>query len=122
MVEGLRLEVVGSELAERLRARVEWHRRKADADDEKRRAVEGAADKIRETLGSEIEDEVEVEALLTSETQGYYSKDTARGYLQKITNHRRRAEFLEFFASHIKVTEVYILTEEELIRFEILGN
>lgn len=119
MIEGLRVEVKGSELAERLMRRAAWYTRKAEADEQKRLAVEGAVEQMRETLGRDIDDEVGVENLLKSTS---YTQDTARSYIGKVVSHRRRAEFLNFFAEHLNASETYVLTEEDLVRFEILGG
>jgi len=118
MIEGLKIGVTGSELRERLLRRVEWHRKRAEANEQKRAAIVGAGVEARGRLEAEDMDDVEIDELL-SNTQ-VYARGTAREYVGKIMHSRRRADALQFFAEHVEVTEKYLLTERELTEFEIL--
>lgn len=97
LIEGLKVEVSGHELADWLRERVIAHRDKAT---EYRRQLD----------------------VLGQSNVGQFSGDPRTGLQQKVDEHARKADHFSFMADHLKTTALYRLTERDLIFVEIIND
>lgn len=119
VIEGLKVQVKGSELIEKLRARVAFHGKKAEVAERKRAALEDVSTDLKKQFSAEEMDEDEINELVSS-SQYNTSRITARQYLDKEREHRTRSAYLAFVADHLDPLEVYVLTEHELYSIEIV--
>jgi hypothetical protein len=104
VVQGIRLQVTGRELAVRLGERIRWHRERGDAlIDHMRKLTDlerGAADALAGALGR---------------------YESPRAMLEKkLHEHQERASFLTFLRDHVSPDEVYRLDSSDLRMTEIL--
>jgi len=104
VVQGIRLQVTGRELAVRLGERIRWHRERGDVlIDQIKRLVDlerGATDTLAQVLGR---------------------LDSPRAALEKkLHEHQERASFLTFLRDHVSPEEIYRLDSSDLRMTEIL--
>ena len=104
VVQGIRLQVTGRELAVRLGERIRWHRERGDAlIDQIKKLVDlerGATDTLAQVLGR---------------------LDSPRAALEKkLHEHQERASFLTFLRDHVSPEEIYQLDSSDLRITEIL--
>ena len=104
VVQGIRLQVTGRELAVRLSERIRWHRERGDAlIDQMKRLTEverGAAEELANVLGRYESPRVILE--------------------KKFREHRERASFLAFLRDHVSPDVMYRLDFNDLRMTEIL--
>jgi hypothetical protein len=104
MIQGIRLQVRGSELAVRLDERIRWHRARNDsliAEMKKLAAIERDGDSELATLIRCVQ--------------------SPRATLEKrLREHRERASFLAFLRDHIEKNATYRLDAVDLRMTEIL--
>lgn len=104
IVQGIRLQVTGRELAVRLGERIRWHRERGDA----------LIDQLKKLTDLEREAADTFTQLL-----GRY--DSPRAALQKkLHEHQERASFLTFLRDHVSPEELYRLDSSDLRMTEIL--
>jgi hypothetical protein len=104
VVQGIRLQVSGRELAVRIGERIRWHRERGDALIEQMKKLtdleRGAADALAGALGR---------------------YESPRAVLEKkLREHQERASFLTFVRNHVSADEIYRLDSSDLRMTEIL--
>ena len=106
VIQGIRLQVTGGELAVRLEQRIRWHRDRNDA-------LIGQMKKL-----AEVEHEAANEL---ANTPGRY--ESPRIALEKkVREHQERASFLSFLRDHIVKDATYRLDSMDLRMTEILPD
>jgi hypothetical protein len=99
VIEGLRIEIGSAEIQEHLRERASYHR-------ERRRFYERQVASLREG----------------GLRAGRVSNDPVGSLQESANRHGEREAFLRFMAEHIVPNETYRLTEQDLIRLEIVSR
>lgn len=104
VVQGIRLQVSGRELAVRIGERIRWHRERGDALIEQMKKLtdleRGAADALAGALAR---------------------YESPRAVLEKkLREHQERASFLTFVRDHVSADEIYRLDSSDLRMTEIL--
>jgi hypothetical protein len=106
VVQGIRLQVTGRELAVRLGERIRWHRERGDALIEQMKKLteveRGAADELANILGRYESPRVILE--------------------KKLREHHERASFLTFLRDHVSAEVMYRLDSTDLRMTEILPD
>lgn len=107
MIEGLQIDVKGSELKKMLEDRLKYHK-------DKSKALQGNLEKL-----ADIEKTMDAEA----EAIGKFSNASPRGSLEStIKKHKDQSIYFKFMADHVVVDETYRLTEADLYKLGIQGR
>jgi hypothetical protein len=109
MIEGIKLQLSTEEIRKTVQERIEYHQRKADWAKTEAKRLQPDQD--------DLDDEAESIGKYTNSTNNpvVSLKQTAK-------HHRDRATYFRFIEAHLVPNEIYVLTEEDLRRLEVLSN
>lgn len=107
MIEGLQIDIKGSELKTMLENRLKYHKDKA-------KALLGNLEKL-----TDIEKTMDAEA----EAIGKFSNASPRSSLEStIKKHKDQSIYYKFMVDHVVVDETYRLSETDLYKLGIQGR
>jgi hypothetical protein len=99
VIEGLKIELSGGELHEHLEGRAEYHAERATFYENQSMTL-----------------------LAGGVMEGGASNDPVSSLQSSARSHREKQGFFKFLADHLMVIETYRLTEQDLIRLEIVSR
>jgi hypothetical protein len=111
MIEGMILHLKSEELATLLRARADYHVKRAE-----QKQVE--VPKLQASL--KTLDTPPSGALMVSNSSRGYGVDPVDALEDQIRAHKLKARTLNFYADHVAPSEVYALTDADLQRLELV--
>jgi hypothetical protein len=106
MIEGVKMDINGSELKQRLAARIDYHRQRAEF-------FKKEAARVVETAGAGDDP---IPNPVSNKTVNSVRED----YSKQALRHRQRGGQFTFIMEHLSDKEVYRLTEADLFRLELV--
>lgn len=138
MIEGMKFHVKGSELSSLLAKRAAWHKDRAEVLRTKNlkeaqdgmKAAANAAAAAGQAYGSddvEVLEDYAVETMSLTyagsprRAHGGNVEDPVAAIKKAIVFHTERASSLTFYSAHLVADASYVLTENDIARFELIA-
>lgn len=108
MIEGLKLQISSDELKKISAARAEYHAKKSDWFKSKAKEIQPELDNFADEAAN----------------LGKYSNqgNVVENLATKSKHHEDKATLFRFMAEHVIPNETYSLSNEDLVRLEVIGN